>query len=141
MLKIITGKIGKERALRFLKFGVVGTSGIFVNMFFLWLAHEQFGLPLAIASPIAVAIAIFNNFTLNNYWTWSDKTREKKFPFLHRLWRYYVSASLGSLINYVTLILLTEIFGVYYLLANLFGIFLGMASNFLLGEFWVFKKK
>jgi dolichol-phosphate mannosyltransferase len=141
MLKIITDKIGKERVVRFLKFGIVGASGIFVNMFFLWLMHEKFSLPLAVASLIAVAFAILNNFLWNDFWTWSDKNTEKKYPFFHRLWRYYLSASLGSAINYVTLLILTEIFGVYYLLANLIGIFFGMTSNFLLGEFWVFKKK
>ncbi len=141
MPKTITEKIGKERIIRFIKFGIVGTSGIIVNTFFLWLGHEKIGLPVALASPAAVAFAILNNFLLNDYWTWSDKRTAKKFSFFHRLWRYYVSASFGSVINYAVLLILTEIFSVFYLLANLVGIFFGMASNFMLGEFWVFKKK
>ncbi len=141
MLKTITDRIGKERLIRFVKFGIVGSSGIFVNMFFLWLGHEKFGLPVALASPIAVAFAILNNFLLNDFWTWRDKNSEKKFSFFHRLWRYYLSASLGSLINYVTLLILTQFFEINYLIANLVGILFGMASNFLLGEFWVFKSK
>ncbi len=141
MPKIITERINKARVVRFLKFGTVGASGVFVNMFVLWLAHEKLGLPLAFASLVAVAVAIMNNFLLNDFWTWRDKATTKKYTFFHRMWRYYLSASLGSLINYGTLLILTELFGVYYLSANLIGIFLGMASNFLLSEFWVFKKR
>ncbi len=142
MLKTIKEIIlDKQRLIRFLKFGTVGASGILVNTFFLWLAHKVFDLPLAVASVIAVAFAIMNNFLLNDYWTWNEKSREKHYPFFHRMWRYYLSASLGALINYVTLLVLSEAFGVYYLLANLIGIFFGMASNFTLGEFWVFKEK
>lgn len=138
MLKTIKEQISKETIIRFIKFGVVGTSGIFINSFVLWLCFDWIGIPLAIASPLAVATAIFNNFMLNNFWTWK-KTGQKKHSFFHRLWRYYLSASLGASINYVTLLLLTEIFGLYYLIANLVGILLGMVSNFLLGELWVFK--
>ncbi len=140
MLKIITDPENKKRIVRFIKFGVVGTSGIFVNMFFLWLFHEKIGLSVFISSVFAIGIAIFNNFMWNDFWTWNN-AEEKKYSFLHRLWRYYISASLGGLINNVTLVVLTEYFGLYYLIANLIGIFFGMVSNFTLGEFWVFKKK
>ena len=57
------------------------------------------------------------------------------------MWRYYVTASLSATINYITLIVLSEYVGIYYLIANLIGIGIGIIFNFGLGEFWVFKKK
>lgn len=139
MLKNITEKIDKNFILRFIKFGIVGTSGIAINTSVLWLFKGVLGVPLAIAPIFAIGMAVFSNFMLNNHWTWSKNKHNHKHSFLHRLWRYYLSASLGALINYAFLLGLTHFFDVYYLIANLAGIFLGMISNFMLGEFWVFK--
>lgn len=141
MLKTIKDKIDKDFIIRFIKFGIVGTSGIAVNNGMLWLLKEQVGLLLSIASIFAIGTAVFTNFLLNNYWTWNESKQTRKHSFFHRLWRYYLAASLGALINYVTLLSLTNYFDIYYLIANLAGIFLGMVSNFMLGEFWVFKSK
>ncbi len=141
MLQTIKDKIDKNLIIRFVKFGIVGTSGIAVNTVVLWVLKDQVGVPLTIAPIFAIGTAVFSNFMLNNYWTWNQNIEIRKHSFLHRLWRYYLSASLGALINYVTLLLLTNIFDIHYLIANLGGIFLGMVSNFVLGEFWVFKSE
>jgi dolichol-phosphate mannosyltransferase len=141
MLKTIKERIDKKFIIRFVKFGIVGGSGVFVNMFLLWFCKDQLDIPLAIASLIAIGVSIFTNFVLNNYWTWKDDSTKNKYSFIHRMWRYYITASLSAAINYVTLLLLSEYIGIYYLIANLIGIGLGMVFNFVLGEFWVFKKE
>ncbi len=141
MLKTIKDRIDKKFIIRFIKFGIVGGSGVFVNMFLLWTGKEVLHLPLAVASLIAIVISIFTNFVLNNFWTWKDDSTTNKYSFFHRMWRYYITASLSAAINYITLIVLSEYVGIYYLIANLIGIGLGMIFNFALGEFWVFKKE
>jgi len=141
MQQTIKDKINKRFIIRFIKFGIVGTSGIAVNTSVLWLLKGQLGVPLAIAPIFAIGTAVFSNFLLNNYWTWNENKAIRKHAFFHRLWRYYLSASLGATINYITLLLLTNIFEIHYLIANLAGIVLGMVSTFLLGEFWVFKSE
>jgi dolichol-phosphate mannosyltransferase len=139
MLQTIKDKIDKTLIIRFIKFGIVGTSGIAVNTAVLWVLKGQLGVPLGVAPIFAIGTAVFSNFILNNYWTWNTNKAIRKHSFLHRLWRYYLSASLGALINYMVLLSLTNFLDIHYLIANLAGIFLGMVSNFLLGEFWVFK--
>lgn len=141
MLQTIKDKLNKRFIIRFIKFGIVGTSGIAVNTGVLWLLKGQLGVPLAIAPIFAIGTAVFSNFILNNYWTWNENKAIRKHTFFHRLWRYYLSASLGAAINYIALLSLTNIFEIHYLIANLAGIVLGMVSNFLLGEFWVFKSE
>ena len=131
----------KKFLKRIIKFGIVGSSGIIVNSAVLWIAHDLLGLILYFASPVAIVAAIFNNFNLNDYWTWSEHRSERRHNYVHRLWRYYLSASLGAGLNYIVLITLSKIWGVYYLFANLVGIFTGMTTNFLLSEFWVFRRK
>lgn len=133
--------IEKKRALRFVKFGIIGASGIVVNTAALWFFHKIAGLPLFFSSPLAIALAIFNNFSWNDRFTWNENRHQRKYSYGHRLWKYYVSASLGGLINYIILLSLTELVGMNYLISNLVGILAGMVSNFLLSEFWVFQSK
>ncbi len=131
----------KERLNRLFKFGLIGFSGLVVNNVCLWLSYGQWHLPLELASPLAIAIAIFNNFTWNDLFTWGKDRAQRHYTYGHRLIRYYTSAALGGLINYVVLLFLTRVLEWPYILSNLTGIGLGMISNFLLSEFWVFKKK
>lgn len=140
MQKTIKDRIDKQFIIRLVKFGVVGGSGVFVNMFLLWVCKDHLNLPLSIASLIAIGISIFTNFILNNYWTWKESSEKHKYSFIHRMWRYYLSASIAAIINYVVLIVLSEFLGIHYLVSNLIGIALGTLINFGLGEFWVFKK-
>ena len=110
MLQTIKDKIDKALIIRFIKFGIVGTSGIAVNTGVLWLLKGLLGVPLAIAPIFAIGTAVFSNFLLNNFWTWNENKQIRKHSFLHRLWRYYLSASLGALINYTVLLSLTNFY-------------------------------
>lgn len=128
----------RARILRPLKFAVVGATGVAVNSAVLHMGYKILGLPLAIASPIAIAVAIFTNFSGNNAWTWRRSEPDGRGAYARRLGRYYLSSLLGALINYGLLLLLVERFAVSHLIANLAGILAGTASNYLLSEFWVF---
>lgn len=139
MRAIINRLQSDKRLRRFIKFGIVGVSGLGVNMLGLWLAYDVLGLTLYLASPLSIVVAIFSNFVLNDMWTWRENRDSRHYAYRHRVARYYLSASLGALINYVILLLLTKTFGMNYLLSNLIGIFAGMFSNFILSEWWVFK--
>lgn len=141
MQKIINLFKNNPRLLRFIKFGVIGASGIVVNSAVLWLLHEYAGLGIEAASPAAIAVAIFYNFVWNDRFTWRNNLENRRHNFIQRLWKYYLSSALGALINYAVLLLLTHVFGWHYLLSNLTGILAGTASNFLLSEFWVFQSK
>lgn len=127
--------------MRFVKFGLIGFSGMLVNSAILWILHNYAEMSIYFASPIAIAVAIFNNFSWNDRFTWKESRANRHNNYLQRLWKYYFSASLGAFLNYLVLLILTLGFDWYYLLSNLAGILSGMISNFLLGEFWVFKSK
>ncbi len=56
----------------FLKFAAVGIFGVVINLAtFIFLVH--LGLNKFLASPLAIELAIVNNFLLNNYWTFRDQ--------------------------------------------------------------------
>ncbi|MDD5066105.1 MAG: GtrA family protein [bacterium] len=123
---------------RMIRFGLVGLSGVLVNMGFLYLFTELFGLNYKISSVIAIEISILTNFLLNDRWTWSDRAKER---FMVRMARYHVTAGLTAFIfNWGLLVLLTEFFHIYYFISNIIGIGFGMLSNYILNNLWTFRE-
>jgi len=123
--------------IRFIKFSVVGASGVFVNEGLLALLTEIYSVPVTIAGAIAIELSILSNFMLNNFWTWRD-FRAKSF--IKRLLQYHSVSFIAGLVNYVILISLTYI-GLHHLVANLIGIACATLINFVLNNHWTFAKK
>ncbi len=127
---------GKKEKIRFLKFCIVGGSGVIVNIGLLWLLVETTSLPFYLCSLLAIESAIILNFFLNDSWTWRDKRDDNLFG---RLYRYNISAAFSSLfINVTVLLFLKEWVGIPYLIANLFGIGCGVIANFLVNSLWTY---
>lgn len=127
-------KIDSGRLKEFLKFGIVGGSGVLVNMGLLYLLTRQFSIRLEIASPIAIEISILTNFLLNNIWTF--RKRETHVPFFSRLFRYHLVTGLAGIVNYLILLLLVKQFGMNEFLSNLIGIAVGTIINYSLNSAW-----
>ena len=123
----------------FMKFAVVGGSGVFVNMGCFFLLTRYAGLDIEFASPIAIEVSILTNFSLNNLWTF--KKRKTRVPFMSRILRYHLVTGLAGIVNYFTLLLLANVFGMPDLIANLIGIILGTLINFFLNSLWTWRIK
>lgn len=112
---------------KMLKFGIVGGSGIFVNMGLLYLLYEVTTTPLYIASPIAIEASVISNFFLNDMWTFKKSMKKS---FFDRIFSFHYISFIGMLINILVLLILTDAFSVYYVFANIVGIFLAFIWNF-----------
>ena len=64
---------------RFLKFCLIGTTGVAVHMFVLWIFHRIFNIDFLSSQVIAVYTAMTSNYFLNNRFTFSDNTRKGKY--------------------------------------------------------------
>ena len=113
---------------RMANFGIVGLAGVAVNMVALALLKDY--IPLLGASFVAIELAIISNFILNDSWTFKEINPG---TWLHRMISYNGVAVGGMLINVVVLAILTLI-GINYLIANLIGILLGFAWNFIMNR-------
>ena len=128
---------------RFIKFCLVGFTGTIVNTFFLWSLTSVFGVYYIFSGAIAAEIAIFSNFLLNDSWTWRALGK-KGLKHKTRRFLLFNFFSLGGLvINVSILFVLTEYFGVYYLLSNFLGIFVAAFWNYYINNkiTWGFHKK
>jgi putative flippase GtrA len=144
--------------LRFVKFGIVGGSGVIVNVGLLHAFTTVATIDYRIASIIAIECAVINNFLWNYFWTWNDRQAGSRRSFAYMLFKFHLSSGLTALVvNWGLLVLLNGVLRVDYHLSdlnvlgrhvavsnmhcsNLIGIVCGAAVNFVLGHFWVFAK-
>ena len=122
------------------KFGIVGLSGIIVNLGILFLLVEYAYLNKDLASPVAIEISILNNFIWNDFWTFSTNENRKFSSRWHRLVAFNIVSAGGAAINYGIFLVLTMWFGVYYLAAQLIGILIAFIWNFLVNRNITWKK-
>lgn len=126
--------IDRKKLEEFIKFAIVGGSGVLVNMGLLYLLTRIFSLRLEIASAIAIEVSILSNFTLNDHWTFKKRSVQR--PFWTRILRYHLVTGLAGLVNYLVLLLLVNKFGLHDLLSNLIGIAIGTIINYSLNSLW-----
>jgi len=122
---------------QFLKFCVVGLTGVLVNMGLLWALTKFIGFDYRISAIFAIEISILSNFTLNEIWTF--RKRPKAGSLAGRIVNFNIACIIGAAINFVVLVLLTEIFHLHYLLSNLFGIACATLWNYFMSATWVWK--
>jgi len=127
--------------VKIVRFGLVGLSGIFVNMGLLYALTEIAGIYYLVSAAIAIELSIVNNFIWNDVWTFKS-SRDLRFERKVQRFASFQAVSVGGLaINMVVLYLLAEIAGVYYLVANLVGIFVAFAWNYMVNRHFTWKTR
>ena len=114
--------------LNFIKFNVVGLTGVLVNEgLLLALVYERvFYLH---ADAVAIEASILSNFFLNDYWTFRDRRHGH---IAVRLLKFNALMLIGLVVNLAILYAFTTYLGINYAVSNLFGI----AVAFLL-RYWL----
>lgn len=137
---------GPERQ-RFLRFAVVGASGVLVNFAFLTLGLWIFsglaeGARDTAASALGIAVSIATNFLLNDVWTWGDRKKgTRKRDFALRLSTYAVGAGIAAGIQFAVAALFRAVLDAHVYLAQAAGIAVGTVVNYLISNHVVFKDK
>jgi dolichol-phosphate mannosyltransferase len=119
---------------RFLRFGLVGLSGVVVDMLLFYLLSDptMLGWGLTRSKMLASEIAIVNNFCWNDRWTFKDlaQTQSKKRQTLRRFLKFNTICLMGMILNILILNLLYNVFGLNRYLGNFLAIALVTAWNF-----------
>ncbi len=123
----------------FIKFCVIGASGVVVNLGIFSLLLSL-GVNKFLASPIAIQCSIITNFIGNNYWTFSG--RNLVGPVHARGLRFNVVSILSLGISYLTFVLLSRTFPtVMPQLHQLAGIIPATLVNYFLNSYWTFRDR
>jgi len=130
---------------RVLKFALVGFSGVFINLGFLWLFTERLKMGENLSSAIAIELSIFWNFVLNNAFTFRDRNQGARVGLGMRLFRYNLVSLLGLGIQLATFVALNALLlrvlhrpeiGRLRYASQCVGIGIAMAWNFASNFFW-----
>ncbi len=124
-------RLAPRERVRLSKFLLVGGTGLLVNSLALLLLVQWAQLPLVLASALSAELGIINNFYWNDRWTF----RRTQLSWL-RFARFNLVSLVGLFITTGTLWVLVGHLRLYYLAANLLGIGLAMAWNFVANSWW-----
>jgi dolichol-phosphate mannosyltransferase len=119
---------------RFLKFGLVGFSGVFVDMaiFYLLSDASTLGWGLTRSKIIAAEVAVLNNFLWNDLWTFRDLAQQQfgRRKLIKRFVKFNLICLVGIGLNLIILNFLYNNLHINKYLANLIAIAIVTIWNF-----------
>jgi putative flippase GtrA len=107
-----------DRWLSFIKFNLVGLSGVLVNEGVLLLLALD-GVYYVYASALAIEVSIISNFILNDFWTFRDRRHGH---IAGRLLKFNGLMIIGLVVNLAILYVGSTYFQIHYAISNLIGI-------------------
>ena len=122
---------------RFIKFNVVGLTGVLVNEGLLVLL-VYYGVYYLGASAIAIEVSIVTNFVLNDLWTFRDRRHGHAAT---RLLKFNGLMLIGLAVNLAILYLGTDYLKINYALSNLAGIAVAFLVRYWLSVRYAWMKK
>lgn len=134
-------KPGKYIPIRFIKYGIVGLSGVLVNQGVLWLGKAGFQWDDFLALAVAIEISIITNFFLNNFWTYKDVRLHGFNKVTLGLLKFHFISFAGALINYSVALSLTHYTGINIYITNFIGIGVATLWNYITNTTITWKTK
>lgn len=159
---------GPGTVARFVRFGVVGASGVFVNLAVVALFErviladldphlvERFGygdIRGTLAILAGIVVSIFTNFVLNDAWTWGDRPKGGALAWVRRCLHFYVTNGAAAGLQFGVAWALLH-FGVFArsvagldltpfeaMMCSLAAIAVATPLNFAVNHFWTFRER
>lgn len=121
--------------LKFLKFGIVGFSGVFVDFGITYVTKEWLKVPKYLANAIGFSVAASTNYILNRIWTFHSHDPKIAMEFS----LFFGISLIGLGINTLILWTLVSKFKLNFYLSKLFAIGVVTLWNFLANYFITFQ--
>lgn len=122
--------------LEFLRFGVVGASGVVVNLAVFSTAVHALGVNFRVAAVLAFLLAVTNNFFWNRHWTFSARDGHAGFQAAR-----FLVVSVGAFgVNLAVLEVLVVAAGLPEVPAQAIALAVATPCNFLGNKLWSFAR-
>ena len=130
-------RLGFRNAKDFIKYSLVGLSGVGINLGIYALLTRYYDLSEALAPIFSIEAALISNFLLNNLWTFGRRLNQStiRVKFL----KFHLVSGFAAIINYLIFLTLFFTFGIYDILANLIGIAIAAVVNYIINSNWTWK--
>ena len=130
----------RQLGWRWLKFNLVGTIGVGVQLAMLWMLVHVLNWNYLPATVLAVETAVVHNFVWHCRYTWADRSKGIWRDVAGRLLQFNMTNGAVSIVGNVILMrVLAGVWGVPVLIANAASIVVCSLVNFLLSENVVFR--
>lgn len=121
----------------FIKFALVGLSGVLVNLLSFSLLMNL-GVNKYIASPVAIELSIISNFVFHNFWTF--KWRQNGHSLKLKGFKFKLASLLSLGVSFFAFAVLTSLFpNTNPIFFQLLAILPASGLNYFMSSFWVFK--
>ena len=131
-MKKINNNDLKEKIIKFIKFGIVGFINTMTSTFIYW-GLVYIKINYMISTTIAYFVASIIGYYLNKNKVFKSQNKTS-------IIRYYIVYISSYFLNLGTMYLLIDILGISKYLAPILVLFVTVPYNFILSNFWVFKK-
>ena len=132
MIKIIVKKYAV-----FFKYAIVGCVGTAIDLGSLYVFVEVLRIHLLLATAMSFILAVINNFVLNKYWTFQNKSSNIRKQFI----KFLIVSIIGLLLTEVFMVLLVYGLKIWYMASKLITSSLVLMWNFLANKYWTFKDR
>ncbi|GAB3529266.1 GtrA family protein [Pontibacter brevis] len=122
--------------LKFLKFGVVGFSGLVLDFGITYIAKERLRWNKYVANSLGFLVASISNYYLNRIWTFHSADPEVGWQFS----KFLLVAVIGLLLNNFIVYLLTERAKLNFYIAKFGAIVIVFFWNFSINYFYTFTR-
>lgn len=122
--------------IKFIKFGVVGLSGMVIDFGITWLCKERLKFNKFVANSCGFILAVINNYILNRIWTFQSQNPHWQ----EELGKYVLISLIGLSLNNFLLFLFHSRMKVNFYLAKAIAIACVMVWNFGINMLVTFNK-
>ncbi len=123
-----------KRFVYFIKFGITGLSGLFLDFLVTWFFKDVLLLQKFLANAIGFTVAVINNYFINRKWTFKS---EQKIP--RQLVIFFLASLVGLTLNTLVVYLFNEVWLLNFYLSKIIAVAIVFIWNFTVNYFFVFK--
>jgi len=126
---------GKMNIMNFFRYIIVGGFGAVVHVGIIFLLVEFIKLSPLVSSVIGFVFVLIISFLLNKHWTFQIKVNQK-FQFT----KYLIVSLIGLLLNTLIIFITVNVLNWSYEYGVIIMVIVVALNNFILNQFWTFKK-
>jgi len=124
----------QELLRKFIKFGIVGFSGLLVDYSITWVSKEKLEIQKYVSNAIGFCTAASSNYIFNRLWTFRSTNPEIAIEYSH----FIFISIIGLGINTLILWLIVSKFKLNFYLSKLFAIIVVTVWNFFANVYFTF---
>ena len=128
--------LSQDLIYKFIRFGLVGFSGIFVDFGTTYLLKEKLKVQKYIANSCGFLLATVSNYLLNRYWTFQS-TDPKAFE---QFGKFFAVAIIGLIFNNLIIYILNDKLKINFYLSKVFAIAAVSLWNFFANYIYTFAR-